>query len=174
MDTRQIMTEKRESLLQQCDFAKTILMLLIVICHSLALWAKGGWFNQAPASTNGVFTVVTEWLGTFHVHCFTLISGFIYAYLRFETGKYQAFGFFLKGKAKRLLIPYALTSVLWAAPAYIYYYDTDLQTVVNKYVLGISPSQLWFLLMLFGVFMIAYFVGEKAYHNNFLINGDIT
>ena len=59
MDTRQIMTEKRESLLQQCDFAKTILMLLIVICHSLALWAKGGWFNQAPASTNGVFTVVT-------------------------------------------------------------------------------------------------------------------
>ena len=56
----------------------------------------------------------------------------------------------LAKKARRLLVPYAFVCLVWAVPWWVALFGPD--RVAEKYVLGDSPSQLWFLLMLFWVF----------------------
>ena len=68
--------------LNYCDFAKTILMLLVVLCHSAAFWG-GNWFTACkPLQTDSTLGMLSSWLGTFHVSGFTLISGYIYYFVK--------------------------------------------------------------------------------------------
>lgn len=87
------------------------------------------------------------------------MSGYIYAFLKFEKGKYRKLSSFAANKAKRLLIPYVFALIVWVAPWHWFYFHSSMSDFIKKYVLGCNPSQLWFLLMLFFVFIIAYFVG---------------
>lgn len=153
----------REEYLSYCNFIKTILMFSVVLYHSMALWLPTGWFNQAPATESKMLGYFADWLNSFHIYGFTLVSGFIFAYLRFEKNKYKRFIPFLVGKFKRLVIPYIVVSVIWVAPIHWFFYRCDIRELVRRYILGISPSQLWFLLMLFFVFMIVYFIGDYVY-----------
>lgn len=111
-------------------------------------------------------------MNSFHIYAFILISGYIYAYLRYEKNKYSNFNLFLKKKFKRLIVPYIFTSTFWVIPFYIYYFNGDLEKVMLKYFLGILPSQLWFLLMLFNIFIIAFFIEKLIY--SFYIKGMFT
>ena len=63
---------------------------------------------------------------------------------------------FTVNKAKRLLIPYVFVSIIWVIPFAIYFSHLDVLEIIVRYALGTSPSQLWFLLMLFGVFIITH------------------
>lgn len=140
--------------LSYCNFAKTVLMLLVVLCHSAAFYG-GNWFRVCTVSeTNEVLAILSSWLGTFHVEGFTLISGYIYYYIKYEKGGYQDFRMYIKNKFKRLLVPYIAISLLWIIPIGTFFYSYSLIDVIKDYALGESPSQLWFLLMLFNVFVI--------------------
>ena len=75
-------------------------------------------------------------------------------------GGYQKYLPFLGKKAKRLLIPYAFIAIIWVIPVYIYFWGTE--DVITKFVLGTSPSQLWFLLMLFWVFLLFWPISKIA------------
>lgn len=158
--------------LNYCNFAKTVLMLFVVLCHSAAFYA-GNWFTVCLAfETNRVLGTLATWLGTFHVQGFTLISGYIYYYIKNEKKGYQDFRMYISNKFKRLLIPYISISLFWVIPYGFLFYSYGPIDVLYNYVLGESPSQLWFLLMLFNVFVIYDFIVSRlrgAYQILFIV-----
>lgn len=143
----------RKILLQNSDFVKTVLMLCVILCHSCAFWT-GSWFSAiTPVFQNEYIGYFANWLGTFHVYGFTVISGFIYCYIRENEG-YSDVKVFIEKKINRLLLPYITVSVLWAIPFSLFFYHNSVIDIVNNFLLGCGPSQLWFLLMLLDVFLI--------------------
>lgn len=142
----------QDSELANCGSIKAILMLFVVLYHSLCVFVSNGWGPYEPATESPVLGVMAEWLGTFHIYGFALISGYIFYYIKFNGGGYQRYLPFLGNKAKRLLIPYIFIAAIWVIPVYIYFWGVE--DVITKFVLGTSPSQLWFLLMLFWAFFL--------------------
>ena len=149
-----------------CTFVKTILMLMVVLYHSIIFWG-GGWFSACePERTITSASVIANWLNSFHVYCFILTSGYIYSFLRFERGKYQQYGSFIRGKIKRLIVPYLFVSLVWAIPIGYFFFHYSLIDVVKNYLLGINPNQLWFLLVLFLAFVIVWPLSETINKSN--------
>lgn len=144
----------RTSDLWNCNFCKTILMLVIVLYHSGMFW-DDVWTVTAPQPYH-LLVNFNVWLGSFSIYGFTLVSGYIYCHIRYERGGYDTPHRFLNKKVRRILIPFALTSMFWAAPVDRFLLDFDNESMILSYVLGCSPCQLWFLLMLFWVFVFAY------------------
>lgn len=131
-------------------------MLIIVLYHAGLFWS-GNWFSAiTPAESAPVIDVIVKWMATFHIYAFTLISGFIYYYVRYERGGYNDGRKFVSNKLYRLIIPYIFVAVLWVIPLNSLFFSFNVNNVINKFLLGEAPSQLWFLLMLFWVFVIAY------------------
>lgn len=52
-------------------------------------------------------------------------------------------------KSKRLLIPYVFVAFAWVIPSTYVLDKFTLKEIFMKYILCTSPSQLWFLWMLF-------------------------
>lgn len=71
-------------------------------------------------------------------------------------GGYTNYFSFIANKAKRLLIPYFFVAIVWVVPISQYFYKWDAITLVKKYVLCTSPSQLWYLWMLFDLFVFGW------------------
>lgn len=131
------------------DIAKGIGILLVVWAHILLV---------------GVSHRV---IYAFHMPLFFLISGML-----FKRDKFHNFGDFLKRRAKRLLVPFVVYSVvtwaIWAIfrfirhDAVVSYWDPLLQTVIAKgsgaYM--VHNSALWFIPCLF-VTEIIYFAFSK-------------
>lgn len=90
--------------------------------------------------------VLSEWLNSFHIYGFTFVSGYIFFALRYEFGKYQKFSEFIISKAKRLLIPYVFTAIIWVIPISTYFFNYGITDIIAKYVFAVSPGQLWFYL----------------------------
>jgi hypothetical protein len=93
------------------------------------------------------------------------VSGYIYSYARNELGKYRDVKAFILGKVKRLIVPFYFVVFIWVIPINQLFFHNDLKTIVENFVLAKSPSQLWFLWMLFLVFvMVSAIVGllEKS------------
>ena len=65
--------------LSNCGFVKTILMLLVILGHACAFWS-GHWFTDNPALTSRGLNALFEWLNSFHIYAFALVSGYIFTY----------------------------------------------------------------------------------------------
>lgn len=113
-----------------------------------------------PAEEAQIIGYIAEWFNSFHIYGFTLISGYIFYFIKYEKGGYQKYLPFLGNKAKRLLVPYVFIAAVWVVPIHVYFYGAT--ELVSKYVLGTAPSQLWFLLMLFWVFAIFWLISDIA------------
>lgn len=100
------------------------------------------------------------WMNSFHVYGFTLVSGYIFYHVKYNLGRYTDYKVFLINKAKRLLIPYAFVAVLWVVPFQCFFMKIDVIDILKNYAFGVSPSQLWFLLMLFNVFAIMWLLSD--------------
>ena len=105
-------------------------------------------------------------MNSFHIYGFTFVSGYLFYFLKYEKGKYYHFPSFAVNKAKRLLVPYVFVSIFWIIPFSVYFYHLDAMEIINRYALGTSPSQLWFLLMLFCVFLIFHTLSEFFLKHN--------
>lgn len=154
--------------LKNCTFVKTLLMLLVILYHSCIYWTNQWFMPGSVATPSAGLATLAKWLNSFHISCFTLVSGYIFYYLRYERNKYQKFIPFLINKGKRLLIPYFFTAVVWVIPISIQLRQLEYDQIINNYFLGISPSQLWFLLMLFWVFVIAWFISDLFEKRSFV------
>lgn len=55
-----------------------------------------------------------------------------------------------------MLVPYVFSMLIWVAPISACFFHWEIAELFKKYVLCTSPSQLWFLWMLFGVFTIVW------------------
>lgn len=157
----QIAARNVPSEVENCSFVKTVLMLLVVLYHSMFFW-YGSWPVGTPVFEAKPLAYFAEWLNSFHIYGFTLVSGYLFYYMKYERRKeeYQKFLPFISNKARRLLVPYIFVSIAWAIPISVYYFDYSAQDVFRNFLLGISPSQLWFLLMLFGVFAISWWLSD--------------
>lgn len=155
--------------IRNCDFCKTLLMILVVFCHSIDFWT-GVWFTRNPVFTSKALSIIADFIGNFHIYGFVLISGYIFYYMKFEKNNYKCFRQFIIKKIKRLIIPYAFASLTCAIPAFIYYFDCSIKDILTKYILGIDPAQLWFLLMLFFVFAIFWQLSDIAKNKIFITN----
>lgn len=142
-----------------CAFVKTILMLLVILDHSAAFWT-GAWFTKNPVLSAEPLKLLSKWLGTVHTYGFVIVSGYLFYFAKYEQRKYEKFLPFIRTKAKRLLIPYCFVALFWVIPIQLLFFKFSPITVIKNYVLAMSPGQLWFLIMLFGVFAILWPLAE--------------
>lgn len=154
MCSEEIRNEIKKKELQNCDFVKVVLLILVVFGHSIHFWT-GDWFTVLkPAYVSQPLSFLSKFISGFHTYGFTMVSGYIYYYVRFEKNRYESFPQFILNKTKRLLIPYVFIACVWVIPVYIYFYG--FKDVLLKFLLVTSPSHLWFLWMLFDVFVIIW------------------
>lgn len=145
-----------EQQLKNCNFIKTVLMLLVVFGHSIHFWT-GDWFTVIrPIYSSKILCYLSNFFSGFHTYAFALVSGYIFYYLRVEKNRYNDFFSFIVKKSKRLIVPYIFVAGTYLIPIEIVLYGIDLKHLTEKFVFAIQPSHLWFLWMLFGVFMIAW------------------
>ena len=141
--------------LKNSGFAKIVLMVFVIIGHSMAFWSES-WITEIPVVyKSSIIKGVYLWINSIHTYCFTLISGYLFAYKMIQGG-YQQYLALLKKKVLRLIVPYYFVATIWVAPIDYYLFTHDVSIVLKRYILGINPSQLWFLWMLFDVFAIAW------------------
>lgn len=159
--------------LRNCDFIRVVMRISVVMYHSMALWITGGWFNQAPAQESFGLNLIARLLHTFNMYTFVFVSGYIFSFLRCEKGKYMYFWPFIINKIKRLLLPFFVVSIIWAAPIHMYFFKSDLLTLVKRYLLAINPAQLWFLWMIFNVFIL-FWPLTNLFKNHIFIGGILT
>ena len=86
--------------------------------------------------------------------------------MKCEKAKYDRFVPFVSNKFKRLLVPYVFVSLVWVIPFAVYYFDYSVRDIVIRFGFGVSPNQLWFLLMLFWIFVIFYPLSDYFKKNN--------
>lgn len=148
---KQVESKKVE--LNNCHFVKTVLILVVVLYHSILFWS-GNWFDAVEPSRVAALDLFAQWLNRFHIYGFTFASGYIFYYTQHERGGEQSFLSLIKGKAMRLLIPYAFTALCWVIPTNAYFYGFSASKTAWDFLLAVSPAQLWFLWMLMVVFVI--------------------
>lgn len=151
--------ESRKLELDNCVFCKTILMLLVVLGHSVVFW-RGDWYGASPIYQARFLPVLSKWVGGFHTYAFTVFSGYIFYYMKYEKGSYRKLNIFLVKKVKRLLVPYVFILCVWIIPIMKYYLKFTLKDILGQFITGIAPSQLWFLLMLFWVSLFSYLLSD--------------
>lgn len=141
------------------DIAKGIGILLVVWAHIL---------------TTGTSHRV---IYAFHMPLFFLISGML-----FRRNKYKSFVDFLRKRAKRLLVPFVIYSIvtwiIWAMFRFIRhddvvsYWDPLLQTIIAKgsgaYM--VHNSALWFIPCLFATEIIYFLISNFNYAARFIIS----
>lgn len=161
---------ERQTELSNCTFVKTVLMVIVVIYHCVVFWS-GSWFTKNPIYESRFLSFLASWMNSFHIYGFTLVSGYLFYYLKHEKNKYSMFWPFVANKATRLLVPYVFVSAIWVIPFAVHFSHLGVSDVVIQYGLGTSPSQLWFLLMLFCVFL--FFQPLSAFFEKHSISGAI-
>lgn len=131
------------------DIAKGIGILMVVWAHILLT----GWTHKI--------------IYAFHMPLFFLLSGML-----FKKEKYNSFGIFFMRRAKRLLVPYVIYSVvtwaIWAAFRYIRHDEVDsyimplLQTFFaqGSGAFFVHNSALWFIPCLFLVEFLYFFISK--------------
>lgn len=170
MKERKLLLEKESKsmlVLLQCNNAKVILMITVVICHCFAFW--GGWFTNNPVYNSKSAKFIAEWLGSFHVYAFTLISGYLFYYLQMEVNHYPNFTIFIRKKVHRLITPSLAIGLLWVVPITNLFIPLTIQEIVKKYILLYHPSQLWFLGMLFNCFVLGWSLRNFAQRHSLLL-----
>lgn len=160
-----------EKSVNNCTFVKTVLMLMVILGHSVNFW-NGTWFTvYSPVYESAFLKILSLFINSFHVYAFALTSGYLFAFLTIEKKKYRSISSLLKKKVLRLIIPYFFVCIMWVIPIAYYFYHYSIQEMIWKYILGTNPNQLWFLLMLFWVFVIAW--GLSRLKKNTLFNCSI-
>lgn len=125
-------------------FYRVVAMTMVVLYHCTCYYAHPSWpFGEGPY--NMVLKTVTTLLGGIHMPVFVFISGYLFWMLK-DKGHYDDLLLFFKNKIFRLLVPYfVMGGVMLMMFNKIYN--------LNSLFYGIC--HLWFLLMLFGLFLLA-------------------
>ncbi len=140
--------------LENVNLIKIILMVLIVISHSI-IFLNGSWYPYGTIEKVNVISYVVDWLGSFHIFAFTLVSGYIFYYQKYEISAYPKYSSFILKKVKRLIVPFLFLSLFWVIPVNWIIGGFNLERFA-KILIGVRSEQLWFLLMLFFVFALCY------------------
>lgn len=134
------------------DFTKSALIILVVLGHSFTSWTA---IDPTLIIDAPIIEYISNYLSTFHTITLTAVSGYTYEYITEEKRGYL-FKNLINKKVRRLITPFLVVSICWILPLTLFFVDIDSDYLINKFVLGKSPAQLWFLLMLFDVFILFF------------------
>lgn len=140
---------------------KVAMMLSVVFYHSMIFFGNNWITFASPKYTAKYLYIFAKWLNTFQIQTFCAVSGFLFYYMKYEKGKYKNPKSDIKKRSIRLIIPYFFTCIFWVIPLALLFENYSLPIVIKKYILMESPNQLWFLIMLFGVFVFFELFSDK-------------
>lgn len=125
-------------------FYRVIAMSMVVLYHCTCYYAHPSWpFGEGPY--NPIMKLVTTIMGGIHMPVFVFISGYLFWMLK-RNGHYKKLTSFYKTKVLRILVPYLIVGVIMIM-LFNHIYN------LSSLLYGIC--HLWFLLMLFGLFILA-------------------
>jgi hypothetical protein len=138
--------------LQNVALLRVLATFSIVVWHSYCSYICWG---VADSPANGFYRhLFTRIFPDANMPLFTFIAGYLFCFLIKEKGKYQRFKEFFINKTHRLLIPFlVLGSVINLCE-----YGKDIVDLLYG-----TPNHLWYCLMLFYVFIVAWLV-DKYLH----------
>ena len=71
--------------LRNYNAIKALLMCIVVLYHSMAVYMRN-WGPYESAENSTFLMYIAKWFNTFHIYGFTLISGYIFYYIKYEGG----------------------------------------------------------------------------------------
>ncbi len=152
---------------------RAFVILVLVFGHSMNIYYRP-WGIFTPAVDSEFFHTLRNYTDTYLMQLFIFISGYLFFYNIQAKGKYPGFLDLFKDKALRLLVPYIVIALFYLVPIRYavgyegYVNDTFLNVLVLKIFLMLDAGSLWFLGMLFGVFIITWFIEKKTNISVFL------
>ena len=138
------------------DHLKVITIALVILGHCLVMYSPDGAINVVKAFLP--FELATLLVYRFHVPCFFMVSGAIFA-LCLQKNVYQNFAVFFRKKVLRLLVPYVVFGILVVPPVLMVCGLLDPQrayTFAWNFISGSSVRHLWYLYALFLIFMLMW------------------
>lgn len=159
-----MVVKMKQTKLINISVIKTVMLLLVVFYHCCCFYG-GNWISFIkPIKCIKNIGYLTEFLNIFMVQTFTMASGFLYFYkknanitMKTKDG--------IKRRFNRLIIPYIIVSILWVIPFDIIFNNSTIMQIFKNYFLGFSPSQLWFILMIFNEYLIFEIIHKKLKFN---------
>ncbi|MBO5372134.1 MAG: acyltransferase [Lachnospiraceae bacterium] len=140
------------------NIAKFITVFLVVLAHVTRMYTGIG--VVTPVMKSLFLKYVTEYIYSFHMPLFILLSGCVFGYC-IEQGKYKDRFDFIVKKCKRLVFPYFVFGLCYVTPVMVLLHFTK-QSFWEYFIEGIVFSRnsrhLWYILALFWIFVIAVFL----------------
>src|ERR1700756_2830305 len=94
------------------DMLRAIMMLLGLVIHSAITYAvtdfKQAWPIKDPHNTNVLFDIAVEFIHTFRMPVFFVVSGFLASMLFFDRGPEKM----ISNRMKRIVVPFVVGLVL--------------------------------------------------------------
>jgi peptidoglycan/LPS O-acetylase OafA/YrhL len=140
-------------------------IITVVVYHSYGIYCKGECVLDITTEYGGLYKQFLLNFFAFRMPLFVFVSGYLFAHLYWNKGKYKKMFPFIKNKSKRLLLPYSIFSILLG----ITLWGTQKFTLIT-FLSG--HNHLWFLLMLFFCFVagrVWIFLYEKFPNKYFLV-----
>ncbi|WP_143315751.1 acyltransferase [Clostridium sp. HBUAS56017] len=159
--------EKRKTL-EEFNFLKVIAMITVVLQHSMAVYSN--WF-RVPRISSQFYKFVNSFLSSYHVYMFVFVSGYLYYYTRYELNRNDDNRTFVYKKYRRLIVPYFCISLLYVMPIRMFTEKSNfsIYNIMNDIILSKNSAHLWFLLMLFGVFVVFRILEKRIESGNIKI-----
>lgn len=139
--------------LQEIDLIRPIAVLLIVVWHTFIIY-QGGWHEPENYADVGAYWWLAKFAIIFSLELFTFVSGYVFSFQ--NTNKPKPFSVFVKGKARRLLLPGIVFSLLYILLITGVDNIQSIPKLCEDLICGVG--HLWYLTMLFVVFILSYFI----------------
>lgn len=136
--------------LQNIVVLRSFAMIAVVLYHCYCPWLNAwDWYTT---DARPLYSIIFETMLVGRMPLFVAVSGYLFAHLYIDRGKYHNFKSFLNNKFQRLLVPCILFSALMSIV---------LQDSYIENLLGMGYHT-WFLKMLFLCFMTAWMAGRYS------------
>lgn len=145
-------------------------ILSVVVGHSIIVYTGWGWYTMPVSSA--FLDKTKELIDIYQMPLFISLSGYLFYYLKIESGKYANFNLFLQSKFQRLLIPYIVVGIFYMIPLRIFgnyaaYEGKPLLNIIfYDLLIGNDPGNLWFLPVLFIIFIVFFFYATYTFKKN--------
>lgn len=136
---------------------RALAIITVVLGHSMIIYSSS-WNIMSTVNESGLFDRLKWFINLYQMELYFFISGFLFYKTVCKDIPYYEF---IKGKIRRLLVPYFCFGLLWMLPIKIIlnipsYRDYDISDILYRYVIGFDNGHLWFLYALFTIFVILY------------------
>lgn len=140
--------------LVELDLMKFYGILLVVLGHVAFCYTDAG--AVKPAIASDVMITLKNIIYAFHMPMFVFASGCVYAYQMEIKKRKQILWQLATNKFKRLMIPYYVFAFLWVLPTMCILHLRQPIPYAKELLVGFDPRHLWYVMMLFGAFILFY------------------